>query len=136
MSEDLTPNFGSSDAAYRWLIDQLADFARVDDAADRIRKNGHLERLNDQDLPLEPEEARRKEFMLSLNADQREAIVSVLSVCRQEVAHSVATFLDERMTLNEMQVSINGVELGESPYVSYHFDLICRLEGDEWPDQG
>ena len=130
------PKLKSKTEAYRWFIDMLADAADVHELERQLSMHGHLERLNESDLPLEPQEQQKKAFLLSLDAQQRETLLAILAEKMAGVAHDFAARFEEGVSLGEIQISVNGFELGESPYTTYHYDTTCRMHGDPWPDGG
>jgi len=120
---------------YKWLIDQLSKFATHDVPASRIGAHGHAERQNESSLPLTEEERARKHFLQQLDPEQKEMIAKMLQHSRISGIHDVACFLEGELSCGEMKLTIRGEQIEGSPYADMHFDLICRIEGDEWPDQ-
>ncbi len=122
-------------AGYEWFIDELVQVANGGVTARRIRSNGHSVRTtDDEDFPLDREEREEKELLLSLDPRQREVIARMIEEARRSAIHDLASFFDGHAFDGKVSVRVDGKALGESPYASYHYDFICRLEGDDWPD--
>jgi hypothetical protein len=124
-----------ANASYKRFIDELVDCARDDTIAIRIRSNGHSERTNDDRLPLDEKERQRKDFFLSLSPAQKEDIAKLIQETRESAIHDIASFLEGQLSSDGMKISWNGEEIAASPYASMHYDYVCRLNGDSWPDE-
>ena len=72
MSEDRLASVTSPEAAYKWLIDEIADATRIDQTAAEIREHGHHLRRNDADFPLDDSDQQQKDLLLPLSAEHRE----------------------------------------------------------------
>jgi len=121
-------------SGYRWLIDQFVEIASRDVLADRIRRNGHGVRTNDsEDFPLSAQEEEEKELLVSLAPDARLVVARMVEKARRSAIHDLACFLEGEITVGRMSVFVDDEE--ESPYASYHYDFMARLEGDNWPDR-
>ncbi len=57
---------------YQQFIDGLIDIAKSDVVVNRIKANGHTERVNEADMPLTTDEQKRKKLFASFN-DRPEA---------------------------------------------------------------
>lgn len=122
-------------SGYRWLIDELVEVAASSVAASRIRKNGHAVRTNESnDLPLSAEEREEKELILSLEPSAREVVARLIEAARRSAIHDLLCLLDGEIAGERITLLVGGQKLAESPYASFHYDFICRLEGDSWPD--
>ena len=121
-------------AAYKWFVENLSDGAQSSVSANRIRKNGHAERINDADLPLEADEAERKRIVLNLTSDEREALARMLERERMAAYHDVAAFLEGWLS-DGLKVAFKGDPIPASPYWSMHYDLIAVAAGDGWEDE-
>lgn len=122
-------------SGYRWLIDQFVEIASANVIANRIRQNGHSVRTNDRDdFPLNADEEEKKALLLSLAPDARITIAKMIEEARRSAIHDLACFLEGEISVGKISVFVDDKKLEESPYASYHYDFICRLEGDKWPD--
>lgn len=122
-------------SGYRWLIDEFVEIASGDVVANRIRQNGHGVRTNDNDdFPLSAEQVEEKELLLSLAPEARAVVAKMIEDARRSAIHDLACFLEREISVGKMSVFVDDEKLEESPYGSYHYDFICRLEGDKWPD--
>ena len=120
--------------SYKWLIDSFVEIAKYDVSVMRIRENGHAERSNDLDLPLSEEEIHRKDLLLRLEPQEREIIASMLEQSRRGAIHDVASFLEGALSSHDIQLTAKHELISGSPFATMHYDLDCRLHGDDWPD--
>jgi hypothetical protein len=121
--------------AYKQFIDDFVELSRVDIGALRIRRHGHSERTNDDDLALSPEEQQRKDFCLGLTPRDRSTLAALLDHARRSAIHDVLAHLEWKTTCRGLALVQDGVALPESPFDSMHFDFIARAEGEAWPDE-
>ena len=122
-------------SGYRWLIDEFVEIASGDVVANRIRQNGHDVRTKDSnDFPLSAEEEEEKELLMSLAPEARIMVAKMIDEARRSAIHDLACFLESKISVGKMSIFVDDKKLEESPYASYHYDFICRLEGDRWPD--
>lgn len=124
----------TADEAYKRFIDRIVDQAKCNVSTNRIRQNGHAERLNEADMPLTAPEAARKNLLLSLSVDERQVLVEMLQAQRESALHDLLTMIEGEISEGSLKITSEGLPLGESPFGSYHFDFVCRCEGDNWPD--
>ena len=119
---------------YQQFIDEFVDLAQGDVTAVRIRVNGHAERTDEGDQPLEPEEIKRKNLLLSLSVDNREVIAAMFKECRTKAIHDVLAHLQGKYTSCGLQLIVDGFLLPQSPFWGeMHVNFVYRLDGDEWP---
>ncbi len=119
---------------YQEFIDGFVKLASSDVIANRIRKNGHAERINDDDLPLTDEEDERKALLLSMKEHDRELIAQMLDDCRRSAIHDVLADLQWSYSYGGLELSADGHRFPIDPFWGeMHVDFVCRLEGDEWP---
>jgi hypothetical protein len=85
------PDPARKNGAYKWFVEELLEIAAPSNAA-WVQRHGHLERMNDADVPLKPEESRRKEFFLRLDASEREMLGRMLDETRRAAVHDVCSF--------------------------------------------
>jgi hypothetical protein len=119
---------------YKALIDEFVDTAKSSVVANRIRAWEHSERANLDDLPPNPAEAERIRVFASMSPDQREMVASLIEDERRGAIHDLASKLEWLTTSQGLEIRWHGVVLPESPFGSYHYDFICRIDGDAWPD--
>lgn len=119
---------------YQQFIDEFVHMARGDVSAIRIRKSGHPERTNQDDLPLEEEEIARKRLFLSLSIADRERMATMFEECRSSAIHDVLAHLEWKYTSGGLRLIVEGYQLPEDPFWGeMHVDFVCRSAGDEWP---
>ena len=124
----------SAHEGYKWFIDQFVTLAEGNVTAQRIKEHGHAERTDDVDFPLSANDRKRKELFRSMTSSQRELISSMLIEERTGAFHDALCFIEGEIASENLTVSAKGSAIAESPYGSFHYDFICRLEGDSWPD--
>ena len=76
-----------------------------------------------------------KEFFLRQKPEDREMLARLLEEERIGAIHDVASFLEGYLSCDEMKLTFGDQDIPASPYATMHYDLICILEGDEWPDE-
>lgn len=121
--------------AYRAFIDELAENARDNLVARRIRADGHAERTNTRDLPLTDEEQARKTLLLSLDRNGREIIARMLEDEHVAGAHDVLAHLNWSVAAERLNLGADGVSFDTVAEDSFHFDFIARHAGDPWPSE-
>jgi hypothetical protein len=121
-------------AAYQELVDQLVHMSRTDPIAVRLRKTGHSERTNYDDLPLDEQEIKRKAIFLSLTPEQRDLMTKVIEEVRMNAIFDIASFLEWGLSCEHMTISWKGKAIPASPYDTMHCDFLMRFEGHDWPD--
>lgn len=120
---------------YKSLIDHIVETVQSCVTANRIRAWGHSERVNTDDLPYGPQEERRVVLFAALSDEQREIVADLLEDERQGAAHDSAALFEWLTTSQDLRITWHGQVLPDSPFGSYHYDLVCRLSGDRWPDE-
>jgi hypothetical protein len=114
-------------SAYDELIAGMVSVARSCVLAERIRRWGHAERPNWQDLPLPPDEEARKNLLLGMTPDQRELVARLLETERVGAVHDILADLEWRMTSDGLRMSCDGRDLGAEVRESLHGDFIGRI---------
>jgi hypothetical protein len=115
----------------RAFIDGCVEVARTEVLAERIRRHGHIERNNEATLPLDENEAARKNVLLQLDPAQREVIAGVLEECRRGAIHDLLAHLEWLMTSDGFRMSWKGIDI--CPIETLHLDFIGRAMGYPWP---
>lgn len=115
--------------SYRQFIDAMVDLARGSVTADRIRANGHSERVNDRALALCPEEIERKRILLSMTDEQRKVVAELIADERIGGVHDVIANLDV------FDFRIEGKLLFDQADEEPKFDFINRLDDGSWYDK-
>ena len=113
--------------AYKRFIDALVEFVkRQSVAARRIRLgekifHGYTEH-----------DTKYNQFVRDLSPEQRELVADLVQEERQGIIGDILAFL----TWEKYQLSKNGTELAFEPFATEnYYDMVCRLEGDTWPDE-
>jgi hypothetical protein len=109
---------------YRAFIDGCVEVASAEVLAERIRRHGHTERNNEATLPLDQNEAARKNVLLQLNPVQREVIAGLLEDCRRAAIHDLMAYMEWLMTCDGFRMSWKGVDI--CPLETLHHDFLGR----------
>lgn len=48
--------------------------------------------------------------------------------------HDTLSYINELMDLEDLKLIQDGEVLDNNNFESLHYDFMCRLEGDEWPE--
>lgn len=48
--------------------------------------------------------------------------------------HDTLSYINELMDLEDLKLIQDGEALDNNNFESLHYDFMCRLEGDEWPE--
>jgi hypothetical protein len=121
---------------YQKFIDQFVELASTEVIADRIRKNGHSERTNDSDLPLDAQEEARKSFLLSLSDSNREIVAQLIEEAQSSAIHDVLASIEGMHTCGGLDLIVDGYPLPKDPFWgSMHMDFVCRQAGEPWPEE-
>lgn len=122
-------------AAYKYFVEELAKCAKRNIDANRIRSNGHPERINEDDQPLDEAELKRKIFFLRQSPEDQEMLATFAERVRVSALHDVAALLVDFLSLDEMKISLWGQNVPASPYNMMHADLLGLLDGEKWEDE-
>ncbi|MFD1987119.1 DUF6547 family protein [Mesorhizobium newzealandense] len=121
---------------YQKFIDEFVELAGSEVIAGRIRKNGHSEHTNPDDLPLDLREETRKAFLLSLTDSNREIVAQLIEEARSSAVHDLLSKIEEMHTRGGLDLIVDGYRLPKDPFWgSMHMDYICRRAGDPWPEE-
>ena len=122
--------------SYRRLMDKIVERAKSSVTARRIRLNGHGEHpLAGHEVTLHGTAARRHDLSVALSDAQRDTLCEMLENERQAAFHDFLALLEDAITLDDVQILQKGVDIGAAREETLHFDFICRVEDDAWPDQ-
>jgi hypothetical protein len=131
LSETTTMADDAAVQVYMAFIDGCVGVARTEVLAERIRRHGHTERNNEAALPLDENEAARKNVLLQLDPAKREVIAGILEECRRAAIHDLLAHLEWLMTADGFRMSWKGVDI--CPIETLHHDFIGRVMGYPWP---
>ncbi|WP_143748378.1 DUF6547 family protein [Mesorhizobium carmichaelinearum] len=121
---------------YQKLIDEFVELASSEAIAGRIRKDGHSERTNDADLPLDLQEKARKAFLLSLSESNREIVAQLIEEARNRAVHDILSSIEWMHTCGGLDLIVEGHPLPKDPFWgSMHMDYVCRRAGESWPEE-
>lgn len=129
------PDPARENGAYKWFIEELATVARISIEAKRIRTLDDPNKTWHVQTGADPEQDRKYAFLRSLDHEGREIVARMIEHATIGAVHNVASMLDGYLSTNELTMSAKGIEIPASPYETMNYDLICILEGDEWPDE-
>ena len=118
---------------YRNFIDEMVAVARPSVRVDRIAAHGHTERTNHAALPLDSEEALRREFCRSLGAEQRVILAALLADEREAAVHDVLAFLEWAVLTERLDITGADGSFSGKAEETMHGDFVSRAAGDEWP---
>jgi len=123
---------------YKTFIQMCVEVAGSELLAERIRRHGHAERTNEEDLALDEHETARKQALLQFDPAQCEAIAQLLEECRRSAIHDLLAKLEWMMSADGLRMTWKGVEIPQSLYWSLHHDFMGRQMGFPWPqsDEG
>lgn len=121
---------------YQKFIDAFVELASSDIVAGGIRKNGHSERMNDKDLPLNLQAETRKRVLLSFADSNREIVAQLIEEARSSAIHDVLSELEWMQTCGRLELTVDGYPLPKGLFWgSMHMDYVCRQAGDPWPEE-
>jgi len=86
--------------------------------------------------PKLPQDEQINQFLDVLTSEQKMVLSQMLQQARDGGIHDTLVYLNERITLDDLRIVVQGSELPVEPFdTELHYDWICRTEGDEWPDK-
>ena len=65
--------------------------------------------------------------------ENRRKVETLLAEERRKTVHDIAAHLEALTSLGKAKLSLKGEEICGSPFATMNYDLVCRLEGDDWP---
>ena len=110
---------------YKDLIDALAA-RRENGYGDWIRKGG---------FPDFPHNATINALLKQLTPSQKKAVAEIAQRSRDSGMHDVLVELQERQDLQGLRLVQRGIELPVLYFERMYYDFICRISGDQWPDE-
>jgi len=115
---------------YKKFIDDLVEIQQQSDiTANRIREKNLWSTSADSEL------VKQNKIIKSLNDDDREIVAEMLQEARDSGIHDVLVYFQEEMDLNDLRITINGVELPVSHFWDLFHDWQYRRSGESWPDE-
>lgn len=116
---------------YKTFMDGLVEIVQAPSvAATRLRRGTALF------TPVVAEDKWREKYnrlASELTQEQRELVADLIQEERQPAVADVLSF----MTWKKYRLVRGGVELADEPFgTESNYDLICRLQGDPWPNEG
>ena len=85
-------------------------------------------------FPKTEDNKAKNELLASLSAEQREVLARILKDEHIAGMHTALAYLNEIMDLDGLELSQDGQAIKNNYFESFHFDFICRCEGDNWPE--
>lgn len=73
-------------------------------------------------------------LIAKLNDEERETLAKMLQDAKDGGIHDVLAYMNEQAQCDGLEIQKNGVKLKIDKFESMHFDFICRINGDEWPE--
>lgn len=119
---------------YNWFIDQFVELGKSDLTVQRILEHGHAERTNTYEIELSQEESERKQLLLSMNAVERQILVSMLKEQRAAALYDTLTHLEDAVSECSISLSVQDVDIDESSYASFDNAFAYRMEDEPWPE--
>ena len=88
-------------------------------------------------MPENTEELKAENHLVEkLNAEDRMTVSRLLQKARNSGIHDVLRYLNDEILLNNMKISVGGVELPVEPFGStMYWDWVARIQGNVWPDE-
>ncbi|MER8365603.1 DUF6547 family protein [Mesorhizobium sp. M1348] len=112
----ISASFSEGGLRYQKFIDEFVELSGSEVVADRIRKYGHTERTNHDDLPLDLQEETRKAFLLSLTGSNREIVAQLIEDARSSAVHDVLSHLQWKHTCGGLDLTVDGYRLPREPF--------------------
>ena len=116
------------------MFNKLKNYKKFIDGLVKIRKSVAASRFRNGVWHREPppEQVKYNELLKTLTEQQRLLIADIIQGAADSAIHDVLVYLTD----NEYRISKNKKLLPEEPFeTSLHWDFVCRMEGDEWPDE-
>ncbi len=114
---------------YQEFIDDMVDLARRCVLVERIRRQGHAERPNWREVPLDPDEAARMALFERLTGPEREVIARLLQEVRWSAVHDVLADLEWRTSADDLKMTKDGEDFADGVNESMHGDFVGRMMG-------
>jgi hypothetical protein len=110
---------------YKKFVDDMVEL-RPSVLARWVQKDG---------WPKLPENENINRFLDQLTSAQKVVLSEMLQQARDSGIHDILVYLNEKMLLEGLRISIDGSELPIEPFgTELHYDWVCRRDGDEWPE--
>lgn len=119
-------------SAYRDFIDEMAEIARRNVIAARIRAHRHAERTTVWTWRLKAHEKNRRALLKSLTEDQRDAVCELLESARVSAVHDVLAYMDWCSEDDRLSLSLDSMPFNAGSSETPPSDFIARIEGYEW----
>jgi hypothetical protein len=91
--------------------------------------------IKEKGWPDLPENQEINQLLSRLTPQEKDVLAGIAQQARDGGIHDTLVVLDERMNLNGLRISQDGVEMAVEPYGTELFwDWVARCAGDEWPE--
>ena len=115
---------------YKKFIDDLVELQQQGDVtANRVRAKNLWPTSAASEL------VKQNKIIKSLNGENGEIVAEMLQYARDGGIHDVLAYLQEEMDLNDLRITINGVELPVGHFWDLFHDWQYRRNGESWPDE-
>ncbi len=74
------------------------------------------------------------ELLSTLSDDQKAVLVKMVTNARISGIHDALAYMNEKMDLEGLVISQDGLTFPYDSFDSMNYDFISRCEGDEWPE--
>lgn len=91
-------------------------------------------RVLSEGLPNTADNAQDNQVLSTMSKEQRELVAKLLTQERISGMHDTLSYINELMDLEDLKLIQYGEALDNNNFESLHYDFMCRLEGDEWPE--
>ena len=91
-------------------------------------------RVLSEGLPNTADNAQDNQVLSTMSQEQRELVAKLLTQERISGMHDTLSYINELMDLEDLKLIQYGEALDNNNFESLHYDFMCRLEGDEWPE--
>ena len=98
-------------------------------------KDGVLsKRILEKGYPNTDENKDINELLSTLSDDQKAVLVKMVTNARISGIHDALAYMNEKMDLEGLVISQDGLPFPYDSFDSMNYDFISRCEGDEWPE--
>lgn len=98
-------------------------------------KDGALRKwILEKGYPNTDENKKINEFLCTLSDDQKAVLVTMVTNARIGGIHDALAYMNEKMDLEGLVISQDGLQFPYDAFDSMNYDFISRCEGDEWPE--
>jgi hypothetical protein len=113
---------------YEAFIGGMVALARTCVFAGRIRRQGHAERPNWREVPLDDDEAARKALFERMTEEERGLLARLLEEARSAAVHDVLADLEWRTSAGGLSMVQGGESFTQGVTVSMQGDFVAEMQ--------